>query len=241
MKQTFVLLLALLVLGCSGETEIVPSGNVVKEDRPLAGFSSIVLSGGIPLRLSQDGSDKVAVEADDNIVQHVETYAQGETLYVRMEDGVDIAYGGRDKNITVYVSAEQLDNLSVSGGSDVKFLSPFTAETLDISASGGSVINGEIYASALTYNISGGGTITLTGKCGQLDMKSSGGSSNHLFDLNAEHIGVEVSGGSIAELYAGRTLSIKSATGGSKIYYKGDAVITEMNTDNSSVVSKVEE
>lgn len=238
MKQTLFFLLAIFLFGCSDSIEIIPSGKLVNESRPIKEFSSIVLSDGISLFISQDNKHEVIVEADDNIINYVETYTKGETLYIRIKEGTDIDSYTRKKTVNVNISANIIEDLYASGGSTIKFNPICNFSNLDIEVSEGSSVEGGIHLNNLTYSISGGGSIRLHGECKTLNINSSGGSKSHLYDFISEIVQINISGGSIAELYANKELFVESASGGSKIYYKGDATIKGINSDNSSTVLK---
>ena len=77
MKQLFIFGAALFLCACSDNSEIIPSGKLVKQNRPVSSFSVINVSNGIHLTLSQEDKDvAVNVEADDNIIQYIETFTE---------------------------------------------------------------------------------------------------------------------------------------------------------------------
>lgn len=235
-KQLIILSFVLILVSCSKETMIYPSGNIIKQTRQVSSFSYISISNGINVNLSQEDPGNITVEADDNIIDYIETYVTSNTLYIKEKDGTDINY---KKTVNINVPAKQIKSLSASGGSEIKALTPFYLNSLDIMTSGGSEFTGEFYVNSLYYNISGGGDISLTGKCNQLHLISSGGSNNELLGLISDDARLEISGGSTVRIYANRTLNVH-ASGGSKIYYKGKAVITGQNLEGGSTISKIQ-
>lgn len=89
MKQLFIFGAALFLCACSDNSEIIPSGKLVKQNRPVSSFSVINVSNGIHLTLSQEDKDvAVNVEADDNIIQYIETFTENHILHLRLKDGV---------------------------------------------------------------------------------------------------------------------------------------------------------
>lgn len=235
MKQILFLLIILFVSSCSDDSGIVPSGNVVEEIRSVAGFSELEVANGISVDLLQAESGTVTVEADDNIIQYVETYAEGKMLFVKIEDGIDIQSSAREKTVKVTVPVRILESMSASGGSDINFSTSFMLDNLDITASGGPDISGELYVDSLSLNISGGGNARLKGNGDKLNINVSGGSNLYFYDMIANNVDIEMTGGSVAELYVNNILNIY-ASGGSKVYYKGSGQINRQILEGGSTV-----
>lgn len=234
-----ILGLAWWIAACSDGVEITPSGKLIKETRIVPSFSSVVLANGISLVLSQGDKDEIVVEADDNIIRYVETYVQGETLSVKIQDGIDIDSDDRRKTVKIVASASLLESLHVSGGGSVTLLPPFYMDRFELVSSGGSTVAGEVNVGVLTSDVSGGGQVYLEGYCTCQNLNVSGGSQYRLFGLESENVEIVISGGSTAELYVNDTLFVKSASGGSRIYCKGDAQVTEQNISGGSVVVRL--
>lgn len=237
MKHLFIFLIGLFFFSCSDDIKIVPSGNLVEESRTVSDFISVDVANGISVFLSQKENDNVVVEADDNIIQYVETYTDGHTLYVRIKDGIDIKSTDVRKTVNVKVSTLDLENISASGGSKIQFVTPFSLDVLSLAASGGPDIRGELHVDDFSCSISGGGKSSLEGDCKNVSIIASGGSECHFYDLLSDNMNIEISGGSIAELFVNKTLKV-FASGGSKIYYKGEGEIIEQVLDGGSIISK---
>lgn len=236
MKQLFIFGAALFLCACSDNSEIIPSGKLVKQNRPVSSFSVINVSNGIHLTLSQEDKDvAVNVEADDNIIQYIETFTENHILYLRLKDGINIR---EDRTINMSVSVASLDSLFSSGGSQISFSTPFESDRLFIQASGGPEISGVVHIDDFACNVSGGGKISFSGISDQFELQTSGGSESKLYDLEIRVAQIEVSGGSLVELNVQDTLSVH-ATGGSKIYYQGDdALVMDPYLDGGSTITK---
>ncbi len=237
MKHLFVLALALLEFSCNDGSEIIPSGNVVEETRTITSFTEVEVSNGISLYISQDDGDDITIKTDDNIIQYIETFTKGEKLHVKLKDGIEIESSDNRRNIKVSLSAMTIRSLHATGGSNIEFVSPFKTSELELTASGGPTISGELDLDEFTCDISGGGKIELNGNCQQMYISASGGSKLHLYKIPTDDSKIEISGGTIAELNVSKTLYV-NASGGSKIYLKGDAEITEQTLSGGSEISK---
>jgi hypothetical protein len=84
----FPLLIALAILvGCDVQ-RVKGSGDLVTESMQVANFNSIDLSGSGEVVLTQNGSESLAIETDDNIMEHVKAEVRGGTLELGFKSGV---------------------------------------------------------------------------------------------------------------------------------------------------------
>lgn len=64
------------------------NGNVKKQDREIASFSSISSSSGINVYLMQGDKESVTVEADENLLDLIVTRVKGDELIIKTEDPI---------------------------------------------------------------------------------------------------------------------------------------------------------
>jgi hypothetical protein len=88
MKKAAFLILAIVALSSTScvidgwDNHISGNGEVVEDARDISGFTGIHLSSGIDVLLSEGNEFKVVVEADENLVDVIETELRGNTLVV---------------------------------------------------------------------------------------------------------------------------------------------------------------
>src|SRR5258708_26176147 len=141
-----------------------------------------------------------------------------------------------DRKLKAYIAARQLDALKASGGSDVYIESSIRADKLDLSLSGGSDLKGKMTVGELSIVQSGGSDIYLGGEVTRLSVHASGGSDFHGYDLIAGDCHVEASGGCDIQITAYQDLSGR-ASGGSGVYYKGNAHVRDQHSSGSSSIT----
>ena len=84
MKHIIYLLFILSLLGsCSHKTG---SGNIISEHRSASNFDGISVGGGFDVEVKTGPAISVVVEADDNIMKHIETSVSGNTLKISTKD-----------------------------------------------------------------------------------------------------------------------------------------------------------
>jgi hypothetical protein len=90
------LLAFVLASSCGAEraaapTSVAGSGTVVEESRAVPEFSSVVIEGDAVVHVDVGVGDRVVIEADDNLLEHLTTVVDAGRLVLAVEDGVDIS------------------------------------------------------------------------------------------------------------------------------------------------------
>ena len=188
MRRLTILLSAGLVVAACGPAG---SGDIVSESREVDGFDSIQISGGVDLALTidDDAERSVIVVYDDNLQERITTEVEGTTLVVRSRGSFNVVGEGRH----VEVVAPALNELSVSGGSDVE--GDGVLESMILDASGGSDVDlSDLEVTSMIVNISGGSDATVN-VTDDVEGTASGGADLTILGDPASQR-VEVSGGS---------------------------------------------
>ncbi|WP_167856990.1 head GIN domain-containing protein [Hymenobacter aquaticus] len=207
-----------------------------KQTRPVEAFQAVQAGGGIDVFLTQGPTAAVVVEAASEVQPHLLTTIRNGTLVVGWEQNYSwkkLLPGKSPGKVSVYVTCPTLTALSVSGGSDARGETAFTADNLRLSASGGGDIRLALTAKALTSQASGGSDITVSGRVERQKVAVSGGSDYHAFALQSTTAEVSASGGSDAEVMVEGELK-SSASGGSGVRYKGGARVVSSHASGGS-------
>ena len=232
----FLGLLSLTVIG-SAQEKVINDANAAA--RSAKNFHAIEIGDGIDLYVSQSNEEAVAVSASKT------EYRNKITTVV--EDGVlKIYYGPKtdwnfswnnNRRLKAYVSFKTLDRLSGSGGSDITVSGTIRVPNLKLSISGGSDFKGAVETEDLNIKASGGSDVNISGRATTLRIEASGGSDFKGYDLSSEICYANGSGGCDMQVRVNKELTVNTS-GGSDVYYKGNAVIRESKTSGGGSVSK---
>ena len=237
MKRFFLLLVvSTTAVLAKAQEQLVVDANA--EVRTVSGsFSSIKVSGGIDLYLSQSNDEAIAVSAsEDRFKQSIKTTVENGILKIRY-DGDKLWAMIRNKKLKVYVSFKNIDRLDVSGASDIIVAGTIAVNTLNLHVSGASEFKGAVKVNDLQLDLSGASDITISGTATTVNISSSGASDIKGDDLKTDVCSANASGASDINITVNKELNVH-ASGASKITYSGDALIKEMRTSGSSTVSK---
>jgi hypothetical protein len=238
MKPTAFLLIMISLSSCFGFGGERINGNGVSasEERSVGSFHSINGMGSMNIVVSQSPSSTVKIEADQNLLQYIETKNNGGTVEIYTKEGYNL---DPKSGITVYASAPDFREISVSGSGKIKSNGKITGSSelsADVSGSGDILL--EVDAPKVSTQISGSGSTTMRGTTRDFSIDINGSGDVHCFELLAENTELDISGSGDAEVYASKTLDVEIA-GGGDVQYKGNAAVKQ-NISGSGKVRKVD-
>ncbi|MFN8252959.1 MAG: head GIN domain-containing protein [Ferruginibacter sp.] len=225
------------MLTAAAQKDIINDPNA--EVRSISGsFSSIKISDGIDLFLSQGEEEAVAVSAVESKYRDgIKAEVNGGQLRIYYAN--DKGWNNfKNRHLRAYVSFKTLTKLEATGASDVQVSGVINVPSLALSMSGASDFKGAVDISGdLKINLSGASDITIKGVAQKVDIESSGASDVKGFDLAADYCTAKASGASDIHITVNKELTAH-ASGASDIRYKGEAKIVEQHTGGASSVSK---
>lgn len=182
----------------------------IKEERDLSGFSNIALNGSMDMEIEIGPEFKVIVNADDRIIERIETEIRGSTLYVGRERGS--RRGFRNARILVTVTLPSLEGFSTNGSGDAWIEG----------------VNGVNFI----FDQNGSGDTEISGSCqaGEFEMNGSGDLDARDFSCEAAEIDTNGSGDIILNVTG--EVSIDSRGSGDVTLY-GEPSIKKLSTRGS--------
>jgi len=191
-------------------------------------YTKVSVSGGIDLTIEQGNSKTITVKASEHAIDKLVTEVKNGQLKIYFDKRVR-----RVKKAHVYITVDDLEKISASGGSDIESKGQLKFDELSIHSSGGSDIEMELVVQHLDCHTSGGSDVELDGSAETLDLHASGGSDFDGFNFKTREAIVSASGGSDSNVFASESIEV-SASGASDVNFKGDPKKTKLNRHQSS-------
>jgi len=240
MRRLFPLLLviSLTFSACSffGGERVDGNGIRSTEQRNVADFNGVSVSGGMDVILIP-GAYSVRIEADENLLQYIETELDGNVLEIGPRKGYNLR---SDADMKIYVSAPYFNEIEVSGSGSVVSQSKIKAENkLNTNISGSGDMKLDLDAPEVDMDISGSGSVMLSGATRKLRADINGSGELMAFNLMSEETEVEISGSGDAEVYASKVLGI-SISGAGNVEYKGNPPSLNQNVAGAGSVRKAD-
>ena len=222
--KTMLLAFAAMVVLCSYlpfET-IKGDGNVKKENREVATFSSVSLNGSMNVELNYGSTSGIIVEADENLLPYLITEVENGVLTIKTKDKVNLRTGN---SIVIYASMTSISALKVSGSGSIRGKGNFYSEgegSFSISGSGNIKMEVGSFKEA-NIKVSGSGDVVLKGKRSNKILAAVSGSGNiDCSNLPASDVDAAISGSGDIKIKADKKINAK-VSGSGNIYYSGDA------------------
>lgn len=206
---TIAALAALVNLAADDGDTMRGSGVEVTDQRELAPFAAIELAGANTVTVRVGPAQAVAVTGDDNLVDNVSTTVRANSLLIDDRGGFDT-----EAPMSVTVSVPSLDALSLSGMGTVTVVGVTGPE--------------------FTADLSGTGTLVVSGSVDRLTATQSGFGTLELGGLAARDVIARLEGTGDVNVQATSTLDA-TLTGTGSIVYSGSPSVTTHNTGVGSV------
>ncbi|MBV9361314.1 MAG: DUF2807 domain-containing protein [Betaproteobacteria bacterium] len=189
-------------------------------------FTRIVLDGVAQVRLTQgqpDQPDQVFVPGGPEVQNAIEFHQSGNRIVITA--GSSWKFWSANKT-PVDVRVRDLEDLNISGASDVIAAERFKVERLRVNISGsGSVRFDDLQADQLRFEISGAGDGQLAGSVSDLRLGMSGKGKMVADQLRATRANVSISGVGNAQVWATDKLSINVSGVGTVDYWGAPQVL----------------
>ncbi|MAT89218.1 MAG: DUF2807 domain-containing protein [Flavobacteriaceae bacterium] len=234
---TLIALLALTVSSCHFDLklgQVNGNGNVVTEDRPVTSDFTIVRgSAGLDVYLSKGTENKIVVEADENLMEIIDTEINNGKLHVTTNSNI-----GRSKSKKVYVTYTSLGAVEASSGADVIVNSLLEADEIRLKSSSGADLEAEVRAENVWAETSSGADIVVSGRAASLNADASSGSHIKARQLEVLRCDAEASSGANIVVNVQDEIKGEASSGGNIRYY-GDPTAVSVRDGVSGNVSKM--
>ena len=200
-----------------------------RETRDVSVFTKISFRSPGTVYVKQGGPQKVEIEGSAETLEKIKTKVADGKLSIGPEDSWYNWGWGDDNKVTVYITVEAIEALSVSGSGDMVVQTKITGDNLKLNVSGSGSLKAEMDVADVDADVSGSGDMTLKGKCKSFNSDVSGSGS---IELNAVIAGVadfDISGSGEIEA-SGSSQSVKAEITGS-----GKVLAANLVTDKCNV------
>lgn len=201
-------------------------GPAVKEQRPIAAFTQVELSGAGTLLITQGKAATLTVESSQAVLENVDTKVEGGILKIGLRDELGpIGLSAGTTDITYRLCVTNLTKLDLRGSTSVRSEGMLTLSSLEVAGAGSNEVDLLVDADSLDLNMQGAGEVTIAGASDALRFVSKGSTGLRASTLCCQTVTVDSSGSSRVEVDAVEELAIRIA-GSANVSYVGDPALT---------------
>ncbi len=208
---------ALIGSGCSSDDDwlsgrIIGSGIIFTQQRELAAFDSIDMRAVGEVEVTQGVVQRVDIETDDNIIDHIITTVSNGELMIASDEDYESDHG-----VIITVTIPDIDTLELSGVGNIEGRNAFTVDELGL-------------------YLDGVGSITVSGNAQILIAELSGVGSIDAEALTAATATVDISG--VGSIYVTATDELNATiSGDGDVHYAGNPPVIVTNiTGNGGLI-----
>jgi hypothetical protein len=228
-RLAYILFSATLLLGS------VINASAQGQWRQVSGFNAIASAGSFNVYVKLGGNESVRVDADEDIINDIETAVEGNTLKIWFKDHEYRHHHNGKANI--YVEARSLNALTNSGSGSIKVDGTINAGNFKATLSGSGDITTAVKSDDLHAVISGSGSITLSGSTGEANFVITGSGEIEGKKLKTGSSTAVITGSGNVYVAADRSVSAH-ITGSGSLIYSGNANVSDSHYTGSGRVTK---
>ncbi len=236
MKKLFLLLFLFFSIAAIAQ-DTDPDKDENAQKRAFNGsFSTIIISDGIDLILTQGNEETITVSAtDQKYLPQLKTEVENGILKIYLKSHSIKWVKSERTKLKAYISFKTLEKLVCSSGVVVIVKSKLDLADLEMNFTSGSVFTGELNAKQLSVEQSSGAVINISGKAEKIIIKLSSGANFKGFELAVNYCDAIASSGAGVKITVNKELNAK-ASSGAGIHYKGEALIRDLNVSSGGIV-----
>ncbi|MBC7887165.1 MAG: DUF2807 domain-containing protein [Ferruginibacter sp.] len=238
MKSILIFLFAVASLVSFAQNDAVINDPNAQKRILKESFSTISVTDGVDLYLTQGNAESIAISASDpKYLERYKTEVNNGVLKIYY-DNKGINWTGNEKrNLKAYVSFKSLEKLNGSGGAHVIMKSVLAADKMEYTFTSGSGFTGAVNINHLDIAQNSGASIEISGKAAKLVVDVSSGAVFKGYELATDFCEAKASSGGSVRINVNKELSVKANSGGG-IHYKGNGVVKDMNVNSGGIVKK---
>ena len=194
------------------------SGRITHDERELGEFTTLEVGGAIEVTLEQGRPPRLLIDVDDNLVSEIVSEVSGDRLTLRARHRFSATH------LKLVLRAWKIDALEITGSSTVQ-APAFVCKTLQATVSGASHFRIPAFtAERLELDVKGASRVAVGGRANDLVLEASGASVVDLSAFEVRRARAELSGASVAQVWAADVLQ-GQASGASSLRYRGDPTL----------------
>lgn len=228
MKKLFFLSFFIIIIGAcdlhyliQNKTKVTGNGQVISQQRDIRGINFVEAAESLNVKVTQSDREEVVVEADENIIDLIETDLQNGKLKIHVDDQYQI---NKAKSKNIYVKVKTLDGLNCNSSASLETTNQIIGQDFDINVSSSGKIVADIEGDEVVCRISSSGKGDFTIKAEETSINvSSSGKAN--IDIDSREILCEANSSGRLYLAGWSEIITAKVSSSGKIY--GDDLIAE--------------
>lgn len=212
------------------------NGDVITKTFETSDYDYISVNNSLDVELVEGSEGSIKVEAESNIMEHLEIETKGNKLIVGVKKGINIS---TRKGIQVTVPVKKISGVSLAGSGDIYSDMVLRNSKFKLSLAGSGDINLHTESETLNVSLAGSGDIKLKGRTENLDASLAGSGDIEAFGMKANNVEASIAGSGDVSVYCNGGDMKASIAGSGDLQYKGSTSSMKKSVIGSGDITKM--
>ena len=232
-KTSVIALILFAIIPFGANAQSIRGNDKIKTDvRMVSGFSRLVIQGQAEVYLTQEATENVKIEADENLLELFQTSVNNGVLYVIVPNNIKKA-----KQITISVAYRSLKQIVLMNDVELKSNRANNFDDIEIICGNNVKVNFEFTAKNTKVKTQDFSQVSLRGYTESLTVESSDDTEFNAFDMQTDNCLVVGSGYAEVSVNVKKSLSIVMS-GSSNLFLLGEPAISQRIFTSSGLITK---
>ena len=205
--------------------------NVVSVNRNISSeFSSVKVSQGLDLYITQSNDISLSIEADENLLDLIMTEVENDVLRIYTTENIRRA---ASKKIMLNIS--DISVIKATSGSDVYSTNTIEVDDLKLNTTSGADMKLDVNTQTLNCHSTSGSDIKITGTTDVLVASATSGSDIDARNLSSEKSNVKATSGADISVNTSKELTARATSGGDVRYSGNPEKVNKSDSSSGSV------
>ncbi|MBK6730001.1 MAG: DUF2807 domain-containing protein [Bacteroidetes bacterium] len=236
LTMTGIIALVIVIFSFSLNKKTTYDKSSADENRLVAPFDEIEVSGGFEIIINQGTQTPVKISGSEDDIKHIKTEVKDNTLKIGIDN-----HGNKNYNlgkVIIEITVPELYEIESAVSSTIKCNGTFGgAKDMEFSISGSGTIAIDVNANELDAKIAGSGEMMFSGKANEVDFEISGSGNFKGETLISNSAEITISGSGNAYITAQNTLEV-NISGSGNVYYGGSPKVNTSISGSGKVQAK---
>jgi len=228
-------IISILMLSCNFSMNLGEgvdgNKNVVSVNRNISSeFSSVKLSQGLDLYITQSNDISLSIEADENLLDLIMTEVENDVLRIYTTENIRRA---ASKKIMLNIS--DISVIKATSGSDVYSTNTIEVDDLELSTTSGANMKIDVNTQTLNCHSTSGSDIRVSGTTDILIAEATSGSDIIASNLKAKTSKVKATSGADISVNTSNELTARATSGGDVRYSGNPEKVNKSDSSSGSV------
>lgn len=228
-------IISILMLSCNFSMNLGEgvdgNKNVVSVNRNISSeFSSVKVSQGLDLYITQSNDISLSIEADENLLDLIMTEVENDVLRIYTTENIRRA---ASKKIMLNIS--DISVIKATSGSDVYSTNTIEVDDLKLNTTSGADMKLDVNTQTLNCHSTSGSDIKITGTTDVLVASATSGSDIDARNLSSEKSNVKATSGADISVNTSKELTARATSGGDVRYSGNPEKVNKSDSSSGSV------